>query len=557
MVRTGVFIGVTMRILAVDLEHIFWSLALGGASPQSLTSIVTTEIRTLAKGARDLPGYDRVAISVGARAPSFRQAFWPSYKADRKSRPDNLWGLLADAIKACESEGWAVLRMPEEPEGMVEADDGLATIATWAANNGHTCDIFTGDSDLCQMVNDARGIRLLRRYKGQTMLDEAGVLAWMGHRAGEVAWVKMLAGDIGDGYGNVFPGIGEKGAIAALRKYGTPEGVIEAARLACELHGDKAPSMSKTLWAGGRGPELLRVAGILARTRADIPLDLESILVARAAKPLPAFGADMLPEINLDADDPNDAPTDPRSDRAMHSADDARAVAEFVAAPSRPAATSSALAIVDTSARLLLPANESRNRIAELVAWVRSCLTPGVDYGTIPGCGDKPVLFKPGAEKMAEVYGLAASFLTVKEVERWGDEGEPFFYYAFRCMLARKSDGIQVSEAIGSCNSKETKYGGRWLKEHSVPAHLDVKRLKKKEFTSRFGADKGQIVVQYRCPNEEIFDQVNAIQKMAEKRAFVAAVLRATRSGGLFSQDLEDVPAEAYGRANDAPQWDL
>jgi hydroxymethylpyrimidine/phosphomethylpyrimidine kinase len=41
-------------------------------------------------------------------------------------------------------------------------------------------------------------------------------------------------------------------------------------------------------------------------------------------------------------------------------------------------------------------------------------------------------------------------------------------------------------------------------------------------------------------PNSEIFDQINTIQKMAQKRSLVGAVLIATGASKFFTQDLED-----------------
>jgi len=54
-----------------------------------------------------------------------------------------------------------------------------------------------------------------------------------------------------------------------------------------------------------------------------------------------------------------------------------------------------------------------------------------------------------------------------------------------------------------------------------------------------------------RCNNREakyrglpVYDLRNTIQKIAEKRAFVSALLMATGASDLFTQDLEDLPAD-------------
>ena len=48
----------------------------------------------------------------------------------------------------------------------------------------------------------------------------------------------------------------------------------------------------------------------------------------------------------------------------------------------------------------------------------------------------------------------------------------------------------------------------------------------------------------YRIPNPEVADLVNTIQKMAQKRAVVAATLIATSASEFFTQDVEDIPAD-------------
>lgn len=48
---------------------------------------------------------------------------------------------------------------------------------------------------------------------------------------------------------------------------------------------------------------------------------------------------------------------------------------------------------------------------------VRTQLKEGIDYGTIPGAGDRKVLLKPGAEKITVLLGLRSRFEIVGKVE--------------------------------------------------------------------------------------------------------------------------------------------
>jgi hypothetical protein len=189
---------------------------------------------------------------------------------------------------------------------------------------------------------------------------------------------------------------------------------------------------------------------------------------------------------------------------------------------------------------------EARARYEELQAFVQAAMVPGVDFGVIPGTGNKPTLYQPGAQKLAELYAFSVSFDDVGAIEDF-DKG--LFHYRKKCILRRRSDGALIAEGVGSCNSREDKYAYRWVYERQVPPGVDRKGLRSKKTT------KGDY--QYRLPNEDICSLVNTVEKMACKRALVAAVICATRSSGLFTQDVEDLnlPAEAFGEAETARSW--
>lgn len=210
----------------------------------------------------------------------------------------------------------------------------------------------------------------------------------------------------------------------------------------------------------------------------------------------------------------------------------------------------------------LMPAltiTESVDRFNALVEFVKTVMHEGNDYGVIPGTA-KPTLLKPGAEKLCTLFGLTKRFELVDKVEDWsGDEHntEPFFYYRFRSLLLRGERLIADSE--GSCNSWEKKYryrnqnrtcpqcgketiikgkaeyGGGWLcfgKKGGCGA----------KFTDGDPAIETQPIGQIKNP--DIADLVNTIQKMAQKRAFVAATLVAVNASEFFTQDVEDLSIE-------------
>jgi hypothetical protein len=229
----------------------------------------------------------------------------------------------------------------------------------------------------------------------------------------------------------------------------------------------------------------------------------------------------------------------------------------------------------------------AQQRYNAIVEFTKTIMKEGKDYGAVPGT-DKPTLLKPGAEKLTSFFGFTVeSPIFVERVEDWTGAthgGQPFFYYLIEQRLSR--NGQLVASQIGSCNSWETKYRYRWVKESDIPPGLDKTKLpmrdgtisefafavEKSETTGQYGkpaeywnrfkaaitAGTAQRIKKptrggkemdawaigapaYRVPNESIFDQVNTIQKMAEKRALVAATLIACNASEFYTQDMEDL----------------
>lgn len=235
----------------------------------------------------------------------------------------------------------------------------------------------------------------------------------------------------------------------------------------------------------------------------------------------------------------------------------------------------------------LLSVQQAVDRKGQINQFIGQVLKEGDDYGKMPGDqrkDAKKVLLKPGAEKLCSIFGLAPQYLEDKIVEDWtGAEhgGEPLFYYAYRCQLMR-GDRF-MGEAIGSANSWEVKYRYRWVNASNVPngditglvtkggtafefqfaidkAETSGKYGKPAEYWKRFkdsiedgsatpvqkdtknGKRPGWEIDQtiYRIPNPDTADIINTLQKMAQKRALVAAVLVVTNCSDAFTQDLED-----------------
>ncbi len=144
---------------------------------------------------------------------------------------------------------------------------------------------------------------------------------------------------------------------------------------------------------------------------------------------------------------------------------------------------------------------------------IKESLEEGVDYGTIPGTGNKATLLKPGAERLALAFGARPEYKLVdSEVDhdrvvhysdRYRKEGQSvgLYRYVYDCTLVRE-DGRVLGSGHGVCSTMESKYVSR--------------------------------------PR----DCENTALKMAQKRAFVAAVLNAFGLSSRFTQDVEDIEVE-------------
>lgn len=212
-------------------------------------------------------------------------------------------------------------------------------------------------------------------------------------------------------------------------------------------------------------------------------------------------------------------------------------------------------------------------RYTAIVRVKDAIMRDGVDYGTIPGT-DKPTLLKPGAEKLCTFFGLWPEFTPLDEVVAW-DAAEPFFFFRYKCTLKTRDGRFTAGSGIGSCNSREKKYRYR-LQNMSCPKCSG--ELRKSKTASEyycwaktggcgatFRLDDPQVANQERgyIPNPDIADCVNTIDKMAQKRALVAATLVAVGASDFFTQDLEDVelqglrqeiaPAEYVGAKEPRP----
>lgn len=191
--------------------------------------------------------------------------------------------------------------------------------------------------------------------------------------------------------------------------------------------------------------------------------------------------------------------------------------------------------IVEYVPRLVVTLEQMAENLRLLDEIRKKILRPGVDYDVIPGT-KKPVLLKPGAERLLQFFGLGHKIECVDQKEDW-DNG--FFYYRFRATIIKQypTHTITVAECEGSANSKESRYLDRWVTEAKLKElGISTIGLETRQKEGRYGT-----YTEYKIENPDPFSLVNTLQKMAIKRALVGATLQATGTSGFFTQDLEDM----------------
>ncbi|MEU8187766.1 5'-3' exonuclease [Micromonospora carbonacea] len=212
--------------------------------------------------------------------PDWRVALLPSYKAHRvapeggEEVPDTLGPqvpvildvLAAIGITAVGAAGY-------------EADDVLGTLSV---TQPAPAEVVSGDRDLFQLVDDARGVRLLYVGRGVAKLedcDDAAVRARYGVPADRYADFAALRGDPSDGLPGV-PGVGEKTATRLVDRYGGVAGILAALD---DPDAGFAPGLRARLDAA-RG--YLAVAPTVVRVALDVPLpELPTALPQAPADP--------------------------------------------------------------------------------------------------------------------------------------------------------------------------------------------------------------------------------------------------------------------------------
>ncbi|GHE88688.1 5'-3' exonuclease [Streptomyces longispororuber] len=273
----------TRRLMLLDTASLYFRAYFG--VPESVKAPDGTPVNAvrgllefITRLVQDHRPDDLVACMDADWRPQWRVDLIPSYKAHRvaeevpagpdvEETPDTLSPQVPVIEDVLDALGIARVGVPA-----YEADD---VIGTYTARAAGPVDIITGDRDLFQLVDDARGVRVLYPLKGVGSLqvtDEALLREKYGVDGPGYADLALLRGDPSDGLPGV-PGIGEKTAAKLLDAFGDLAGIMAAvddpaARL--------TPSQRKRL---DEARPYLAVAPKVVRVADDVPLpDVEVAL---------------------------------------------------------------------------------------------------------------------------------------------------------------------------------------------------------------------------------------------------------------------------------------
>lgn len=145
-------------------------------------------------------------------------------------------------------------------------------------------------------------------------------------------------------------------------------------------------------------------------------------------------------------------------------------------------------------------------------------ITKDGHYGLLPGCGNKKILFKSGAEKLCLAFNLVPKYnISILPVSE--DELTPPGHrdYEVTCELFNRNSGNFVGQGMGSCTTMEGKYRFRSEWQNKIKVKIE---------------------------NPCLADIYNTVKKMACKRAIVHAVIQTLAVGDIFMQDVEDMKPE-------------
>jgi hypothetical protein len=195
----------------------------------------------------------------------------------------------------------------------------------------------------------------------------------------------------------------------------------------------------------------------------------------------------------------------------------------------------------------MLTVEEVKREVDMIQRLMSSLMKEGEHYGKIPGCGDKPTLLKPGAEKLGFTFRMRPEFeITTQHL------GGGHREIQIICRLYSIRTGQKLGEGLGAASTMEGKYRYRTgevvFTGKPVPSDYwkdrDINLIGGRGFVARKNPDTGQWEIARqgeKVEHDNPADYYNTVLKMAKKRAHVDAIITVTAASDIFTQDVEDM----------------
>jgi len=155
------------------------------------------------------------------KTQTFTEVEYKGYKANRAAMPEDLAQQIPYIRRALEA-----YRIPILELAGFEADDVIGTLARKAAAAKHPVYVVSSDKDMMQLVNE--DVHILNPPKDNLICDAAKVEEILGVPPERVIDIMALRGDSVDNIPGA-PGIGDKGSVEIIKRFGTVEQALDRA----------------------------------------------------------------------------------------------------------------------------------------------------------------------------------------------------------------------------------------------------------------------------------------------------------------------------------------
>ena len=202
------------------------------------------------------------------KTQTFQEVEYHGYKANRSEMPAELVQQVPYIRRALEA-----YRIPILELAGYEADDVIGTLARKAAAQSYLVYVVSSDKDMLQLVNDR--VLVLNPPKDNLICDAKKVEEILGVPPERVIDVMALRGDSVDNIPGA-PGIGDKGSVELIRRFGTVEQALDrAAEVEKKSYRESLAEQSRQSFSS---------ASAWSTIDCDVPVDLD-VNAMRAGEP--------------------------------------------------------------------------------------------------------------------------------------------------------------------------------------------------------------------------------------------------------------------------------